>query len=288
MPRRRRPGKKSPPGRAAPPEPEGRLRAPLVALFPEGLPSRPPPPPPPPPEPRLVSEHELMARAFAALAGGAALDFDAIRVVTRLPAASGPKRHVLSDIPATDSSRAPARADAPARTSTRDAAPPDADAGSPAALAHPPASPAVTGGADPAGDATGPERDLAVLQARAWAGTGWRDEPGRTHEHARAAAELVARARRGRLPTLRLRGLRREPALAALAAFVARERAARSRYVRVVTGKGLGSPGDPVLKEALAEWCASAAGEAEVAAWAPELDVRGEYGSVILQLRPWG
>jgi DNA-nicking Smr family endonuclease len=97
---------------------------------------------------------------------------------------------------------------------------------------------------------------------------------------------LVARARRGRLPTLRLRGLRREPALEALIAFVARERAARSRYVRIVTGKGLGSPGDPVLKETLASWCASAAGEADVIAWAPEVDVRGEYGSVILQLRP--
>ncbi|WP_434416476.1 Smr/MutS family protein [Nannocystis pusilla] len=97
---------------------------------------------------------------------------------------------------------------------------------------------------------------------------------------------LVARARRGRLPTLRLRGLRREPAVEALTAFVVRERAAGSRYVRIVTGKGLGSPGDPVLKEALAEWCASVAGEAAVAAWAPELDVRGEYGSVILQLRP--
>ncbi|MCY1053786.1 Smr/MutS family protein [Nannocystis sp. SCPEA4] len=275
MPRRRRSGKKSPSARAAPPEPEGRLRAPLVALFPDGLPVPPPPPPPPPPEPRLVSEHELMARAFAALAGGAALDFDAIRVVTRLPAASCPKKHVLADMPAAGTSRTPARADAPGRNS-------------PDGLARLPTSPAVAGRADPAGAATGPGRDLAVLQARTWAGTGWRDEPGRTHEHARAVAELVARARRGRLPTLRLRGLRREPALEALAAFVARERAARSRYVRIVTGKGLGSPGDPVLKEALAEWCASTAGEAEVTAWAPELDVRGEYGSVILQLRPWG
>ncbi|WAS97602.1 Smr/MutS family protein [Nannocystis punicea] len=132
----------------------------------------------------------------------------------------------------------------------------------------------------------GPASPVAALQKRAWAGSGWRDEPGRTHEHARAAAELVARARRGRLPTLRLRGLRREPAVEALTAFVARERAAHARYVRIVTGKGLGSPGDPVLKEALAEWCASPAGEADVAAWAPELDVRGEYGSVILQLRP--
>ncbi|MDC0667333.1 Smr/MutS family protein, partial [Nannocystis radixulma] len=206
---------------------------------------------------------------------GAALDFDVIRVVTRLPAASCPKKHVLADIPAAGSSRTPARADARAR---------DVALGSPADLVHPPASPAAAGGAD----TTAPGRGLAVLQTRTWAGTGWRDEPGRTHEHTRAAAELVARARRGRLPTLRLRGLRREPALEALAAFVARERAARSRYVRIVTGKGLGSPGDPVLKEALAEWCASTAGEAEVTAWAPELDVRGEYGSVILQLRPWG
>ncbi|MCY0990127.1 Smr/MutS family protein [Nannocystis sp. ILAH1] len=278
MPRRRRPGRTAAPRRSAPPEPEGRLRAPLVALFPDGLPKPPPPAPPPPPPPQLVSERELMARAFAALATGDPLDFDVLRVVTRLPSATGPKRHVTS----ASSSAAPTILRAPTAAPGRTCDAPASESDDFAALLH-----AQDGSVRPApGRSPEPASPVVALRGRNWAGAGWRDEPGRTLEHARAAAELVARARRGRLPTLRLRGLRREPAVEALTAFVTRERAAGSRYVRIVTGKGLGSPGDPVLKEALAEWCASVAGEAEVAAWAPELDVRGEYGSVILQLRP--
>ncbi|MDC0715411.1 Smr/MutS family protein [Nannocystis bainbridge] len=295
MPRRRRPGRTGAPPRSAPPEPEGRLRAPLAALFPDGLPSPPPPPPPAPPPPRLVSERELMARAFAALATGDALDFEAMRVVASLAAATGPKRQVLSTSPsvAAKPTKAATRAgSAPspgATTLAANSAP--ASAGASPATTSPPATsaPASSTATDPAAPAPRdpqPSRPVAALQQRAWAGAGWRDEPGRSHDPARTAAELVARARRGRLPTLRLRGLRREPALEALIAFVTRERAARSRYVRIVTGKGLGSPGDPVLKETLALWCASSAGEADVVAWAPEVDVRGEYGSVILQLRP--
>lgn len=243
-----------------------------------------------------------MAQAFAALGTGAPLDFDAIRVVSDMPLKTCSIGHARSGTQRRDSLR-PQAAPEPTRAAGRDrlaAAAVTSPGERPAAGAahqtahHGPgeAGPPprlATAAATVPDDERAPQTaspELAALQARNWAGSGWRDEPRSRREQARAAAELVARARRGRLPTLRLRGLRREPALVALAAFVARERAARSRYVRVVTGKGLGSPGDPVLKEAVAEWCASAAGEAEVSAWAPELDVRGEYGSVILQLRP--
>ncbi|PCC67517.1 DNA-nicking endonuclease, Smr domain [Nannocystis exedens] len=291
MPRRRRPGRTGASPRSAPPEPEGRLRAPLAALFPDGLPAPPPPAPPPQPQPQLISERELMARAFAALATGDPLDFDALRVVTRLPAGAGLKRQVsaTSSPQTTGSQGRPTGASQPASRPAANSTAADARSAAPASERED--AEAFTTlmraqGVAPQRAAPPPTSPVAALQGRAWAGAGWRDDPGRTREHARAAAELVARARRGRLPTLRLRGLRREPAVEALIAFVARERAAGSRYVRVVTGKGLGSPGDPVLKEALAEWCASVAGETDVAAWAPELDVRGEYGSVILQLRP--
>jgi hypothetical protein len=131
----------------------------------------------------------------------------------------------------------------------------------------------------------GPPPVVAALRERSWAGARWRDEPGDIDARARGR-ELIERARRGPLPTLRLRGLRRDDALEQLAAFVARERAAGARYLRIVTGKGLGSPGEPVLKDALAEWCASAEGERHVDAWAPELDRAGEYGAVIVRLRP--
>lgn len=203
-----------------------------------------------------------MAAAFAALATGDPLDFAALRVVTRLPPAPGPKRQVPTAAPPP----APARPDMV--TKPGPATPP------------PPAPPARIPPPDPQRPA------IAALRERAWVGRGWRDDPSAPFDRAMASAELVARARRGPLPTLRIRGLRREPALEQVAAFVARERAAGSRYLRIITGKGLGSPGEPVLKEALAEWCASHAGERHVLAWAPEIGADGEFGAIVVQLRP--
>ncbi|MCB9567306.1 MAG: Smr/MutS family protein [Myxococcales bacterium] len=58
------------------------------------------------------------------------------------------------------------------------------------------------------------------------------------------------------MPALRLRGLRRDAAIDALADFVALRRAVGDRIVRVITGKGIGSPGEPVLKAAVVAWCA--------------------------------
>jgi DNA-nicking Smr family endonuclease len=226
-------------------EPTGsRLHDALAARFPGGLPA---PPPPAPPPPRLVTEKELMAAAFAALATGEAIDFAAVRVVARLPRAPQTKT-VLSNMP---EAACPKERSMPAPT-----------------VAPAPNAPVV-----------------AALRERSWVGAGWRDEPGSVDARARGR-ELLARARRGPLPTLRIRGLRRDEALELVAAVVSRERAAGTRFLRIVTGKGLGSPGEPVLKDALAEWCASAEGEAHVDAWAPELDRAGEYGAVIVRLRP--
>lgn len=237
------------PDRQRAPEPtNAALRDALAARFPAGLPAPPAPPPPAPPPPRPVTEQDLMAAAFAALATGEAIDFAAVRVVARLPRAPRP-------------------------------APMDA----------PKAMPVTTCPEEHVTDAREgapePSPVVAALRERSWSGAGWRDEPGAIEARARGR-ELIARARRGALPTLRLRGLRRDAALEQLATFVARERAAGVRYLRIVTGKGLGSPGEPVLKDALAEWCASAEGERHVDAWAPELDRLGEYGAVIVRLRP--
>lgn len=253
------------PREGPPPDPTGEaLRVALAARFPAGLPDPPAPPPPPPPPRRVIGEAELMAAAFASLATGEPLDFAALRVVARLTPAPGPKRQVAADSPArSDRTEAPAPPPPPAAEPAP--APPD--------RSQPPSTAA-------------PDPHLAALRERAWAGRRWRDDPSAPFDRAAASAELISRARRGRLPTLRIRGLRREPALELVAAFVARERAAGSRYLRIITGKGLGSPGDPVLKEALAEWCASLAGEQHVVAWAPELGPDGEFGAIVVQLRP--
>jgi hypothetical protein len=127
----------------------------------------------------------------------------------------------------------------------------------------------------------------AALRARPWTGQGWRDAPDPRVRAAEAAAarDLLARARRHSLPTLTIRGERREAALVAIAEYVDLQRAAGRRYVRIVTGKGLGSPGEPVLQLALDEWCRGA-GEGAVSAWAPEPDADGAFGAVILRLRP--
>lgn len=229
------------------------LRQALALRFPGGLPEAPPPPPPPPPPPRVVTESELMAAAFAALASGDAIDFAAIEVRTRR---SAPERAPPRPSPPPERPLERPPAPCPPKQVPEDS---------------PPSAPGL----------------VAALQGRAWAGAGWRDDPNAPFPDPDAAQRsLLARARRGELPTLKIRGLRREPALAAVASFVALHRAAGRRYVRVVTGKGLGSPGEPVLKEALAAWCASSAGEAHVQAWAPEREAGGEFGAVILQLRP--
>lgn len=273
------------PREGPPPDPTGEaLRAALAARFPAGLPDPPAPPPPPPPPRRVVGEDELMAAAFASLATGEPLDFAALRVVARLTPAPGPKRQAPTATPArSDMSGAPPRdGTAPPSATAPAPAPSDSSPARPLPATAPLPAPSDRSPAPPAA----PDPGLTALRERAWAGGRWRDDPSAPFDRAAASAELIARARRGRLPTLRIRGLRREPALELVAAFVARERAAGSRYLRIITGKGLGSPGDPVLKEALAEWCASLAGEQHVVAWAPELAPDGEFGAIVVQLRP--
>ncbi len=210
-------------------------------------------------------------RAFQALA---ALLLGCAGTAGTAPTAT-PARSDMSGAPPRDGTAPPsASVPAPAPSDSSPARPLPATAPLPAPSDRSPAPPAA------------PDPGLTALRERAWAGGRWRDDPSAPFDRAAASAELIARARRGRLPTLRIRGLRREPALELVAAFVARERAAGSRYLRIITGKGLGSPGDPVLKEALAEWCASLAGEQHVVAWAPELAPDGEFGAIVVQLRP--
>ncbi|MCA9638501.1 MAG: Smr/MutS family protein, partial [Myxococcales bacterium] len=96
---------------------------------------------------------------------------------------------------------------------------------------------------------------------------------------------LAAARRQPRIPALRLRGLRRDAAIDALADFLALRRAVGDRIVRVITGKGIGSPGEPVLKAAVVAWCAGEGADV-VREWAPERERDGCYGALILALRP--
>lgn len=87
------------------------------------------------------------------------------------------------------------------------------------------------------------------------------------------------------VPTLRLRGLDRQGARRQLEDFVVLARHGDLRVIRVVTGKGLGSRGDPVLRPMLARWLATQAGRV-VSGWRYDVDVDGEWGSVLIVLQP--
>lgn len=137
---------------------------------------------------------------------------------------------------------------------------------------------------------------LRSLRGRTWAGEAWADTfpPGLLPKLPARHAELVERAARAvRVPRLSLRRLHRGPALAQLRAFVTWARASQVRIVRVVTGKGVGSKGDPVIRPAVLEWVATEGAEA-VVRWAPEpdrgrhpgvLDPEGDFGVLLLELR---
>ncbi len=156
--------------------------------------------------------------------------------------------------------------------------------------------PAASLADDPQLGAARPPDPTLPLRARTWAGETWADSfpPGLLPRLPDDHAELVEQAARARgIPRLSLRRLNRGPALAQLRAFVLWARTEEYRIVRVVTGKGVGSKGDPVIRPAVLEWVATEGAEA-VIRWAPEpdrgrhaavLDPEGDFGVLLLELR---
>ncbi|MDE1948156.1 MAG: Smr/MutS family protein [Burkholderiales bacterium] len=99
------------------------------------------------------------------------------------------------------------------------------------------------------------------------------------------SADVVARLRRGQWAIqgqLDLHGLRRDEAREALVAFVREARRRGQRCLRVVHGKGHGSPGrQPVLKGKVQRWLAQSA---EVVAFAQASGPEGGAGALIVLL----
>jgi DNA-nicking Smr family endonuclease len=98
-----------------------------------------------------------------------------------------------------------------------------------------------------------------------------------------AQQQLLARARRRAPASLNLRRLDRETALRHVELFVRACQARRVAWCRIITGKGIGSVGEPVLKRAVLEWCRGP-GRTRVLEWAPELDSHGEWGVLVMRL----
>ena len=97
--------------------------------------------------------------------------------------------------------------------------------------------------------------------------------------------EVLTRLRRGQWAIqaqIDLHGLRRDEARDALAAFVRQSLQRGQRCVRVVHGKGLGSPGrEPVLKAKVQRWLAQCA---EVIAFTQAAAPQGGAGALIVLL----
>lgn len=132
-----------------------------------------------------------------------------------------------------------------------------------------------------------PAELTAPLRSHTWTGAAWRDE-GVEHDPVSPMSEHDVHVRAGRagsVPRLKLRGLTRSSARDHLDDFVILARHAQLRVVRIVTGKGLGSRGEPVLRPMLKRWLARERGRS-VSGWCYELDADGAWGSVLVVLRP--
>ena len=105
--------------------------------------------------------------------------------------------------------------------------------------------------------------------------------------HPRLGLDVLARLRRGEWSLQReidLHGLRSEQAREALSAFIQQAHAHGLRCVRVVHGKGLGSPGKtPVLKSRVLGWLMQ---KREVLAFVQARPVDGGAGALLVLLAP--
>jgi DNA-nicking Smr family endonuclease len=99
-------------------------------------------------------------------------------------------------------------------------------------------------------------------------------------------ADVLARLRRGQWTIQReldLHGLQRDAAREALAEFVRRAARDGLRCVRVIHGKGNGSPGRvPVLKDKVRAWLVQ---KSEVIAFAQASAANGGHGALLVLLR---
>jgi DNA-nicking Smr family endonuclease len=99
--------------------------------------------------------------------------------------------------------------------------------------------------------------------------------------------DVVQKLRKGKWSIQRqmdLHGLRSDEAREALASFIRESHKQGMRCVRVVHGKGLGSPGKaPVLKEKVQRWLVQ---KAEVVAFVQAQPAQGGAGALVVLLQP--
>lgn len=229
-------------------DPSVKFGALLEPLLGQISPAEPQPVIPPTPAPRRLDERELMALIFSFL------DHENPRVCEGI---EFDRLEILSEPVPVDPQPQPQEADPP-----------------------PSRSPAT------------PKQPVPTLDLpEGWVGRGWTDDiatvPAALLDRPQldaAQRQLLERAAKRVCGTLNLRRLHRDPALHHLQLFVHACRGKRVRVCRVITGKGVNSRDEPVIKRAVLEWCRGP-GRAAVLGWAPQLDRHGEWGTLVLELR---
>lgn len=103
--------------------------------------------------------------------------------------------------------------------------------------------------------------------------------PELTPDQRRLLDECARQRANNTLPVTNLRGMTRDVGLAAMASAVKHARRHEERYLRFITGKGLQSADEPVLKVALVEWC-----EAQGLRYVPEVLPDGSFGAFIVHV----
>ncbi len=103
--------------------------------------------------------------------------------------------------------------------------------------------------------------------------------PELTDDQRKLLLECKRQREQNNLPSTNLRGMSRDVALSALESAVKYAQTHKLRYIRVVTGKGLQSAAEPVLKVALVQWCT-----AMEVRYVPEILPDGSFGSFVLHI----
>ena len=85
------------------------------------------------------------------------------------------------------------------------------------------------------------------------------------------------------VPELNLRGQTRARAREMIREFIPPQRRAGAPFVRIITGRGLRSESEPVLKPTILDWL-HGPGLDHIRGYAPERTLTGDYGSLIVEL----
>lgn len=103
--------------------------------------------------------------------------------------------------------------------------------------------------------------------------------------HKQLLKRYERRKRDRQIPELNLRGDTLDDALRQLELFAHKSWKEERGFIRIIHGKGMNSEGDPVIKPAVLKWL-EGPGFRYVRGYAPEVGRSGNYGAVIVELRP--